>query len=215
MGIIKEISRSLDKLGRGSETLEKIVDRKKLEPRERPKPKDSIFRVELDQNQLAEGAKNEFTEIRLNPKQMREMQDLFDLFDIDDSGSISKRELRTVLSSLGEYPTEEMLDQMMTEFDEDGNEVIDFDEFLAMVVKYNANVQVDPKLELSNALRVFDKKESGIMSAEDIVKILTKNGEEPVDEAEVHEFLEMIRLTNDATVKLEDFAELLTREIKK
>ena len=28
------------------------------------------------------------------------------------------------MSSLGEYPTEEMLDQMMTEFDEDGNEVI-------------------------------------------------------------------------------------------
>jgi Ca2+-binding EF-hand superfamily protein len=45
----------------------------------------------LDQQQLAEGAKNEFTEIRLNPKQMREMQDLFDLFDIDDSGSISKK----------------------------------------------------------------------------------------------------------------------------
>ena len=34
------------------------------------------------------------------------------------------KELRTVLSSLGEYPTEKMLDQMMTEFDEDGNEVI-------------------------------------------------------------------------------------------
>lgn len=42
---------------------------------------------------------------------------------------------------------------------------------------------------------VFDKKESGIMSAEEIVKILTKNGEEPVDEAEVHEFLKLIRLS--------------------
>ena len=102
-------------------------------------------RVELDQEQLLEGAKNEFTEIRLNPKQMREMQDLFNLFDIDDSGSICKRvsysylnlgrsiifkELRTVLSSLGEYPTEKMLDQMMTEFDEDGNEVIGWSQII-------------------------------------------------------------------------------------
>ena len=39
------------------------------------------------------------------------------------------------------------------------------------------------------------------MSAEEIVKILTKNGEEPVDEAEVHEFLEMIRLTRYVNLK--------------
>ncbi|CAG5110415.1 Oidioi.mRNA.OKI2018_I69.chr2.g4823.t2.cds [Oikopleura dioica] len=206
MGIIKEISR------RGSQTLEKIVDRKKPEPRERPKPKDSIFRVELDQEQLLEGAKNEFTEIRLNPKQMREMQDLFNLFDIDDSGSICKRELRTVLSSLGEYPTEKMLDQMMTEFDEDGNEVIDFDEFLAMVVKYNANVQINPKLELSNALRVFDKKETGLLNTDEIMKILSENGEDPLSPDEVQGFLDMINLPSGGIVSLDDFAELLTKK---
>ena len=50
---------------------------------------------------------------------------------------------------------------------------------------------------------VFDKKESGLMSADDIVKILSKNGEEPVSEAEVQEFLEMIRLSRYESIKKE------------
>jgi hypothetical protein len=39
------------------------------------------------------------------------------------------------------------------------------------------------------------------MSANDIVKILSKNGEEPVSEEEVQEFLEMIRLSRYESVK--------------
>ena len=76
-----------------------------------------------------------------------------------------------------------------------------------MVVKYNANVQVNPRLELSNALRldfnllsalflsrVFDKKETGLLNTNDIVKILSENGEDPISEEEVQGFLEMIKL---------------------
>lgn len=45
------------------------------------------------------------------------------------------KELNTVLKSLGGYPSEETINKMMIEYDDDGNEVIDFDEFIKMIVK--------------------------------------------------------------------------------
>lgn len=40
-----------------------------------------------------------------------------------------------MLKSLGGYPSEETINKMMIEYDDDGNEVIDFDEFIKMIVK--------------------------------------------------------------------------------
>ena len=44
---------------------------------------------------------------------------------------------------------------MMFEHDEDGNQVIDFDEFLKMIIKINAEMANDPIMELKKAVRQF------------------------------------------------------------
>ena len=41
----------------------------------------------------------------------------------------------------------------MIDYDEDGNEMIDFDEFLKMIVKYNREMHADPIKELANACK--------------------------------------------------------------
>lgn len=44
----------------------------------------------------------------------------FKLFDDDDSGTITSKELGTILRQLGQNPTEAELQDMINEVDEDG-----------------------------------------------------------------------------------------------
>ena len=57
----------------------------------------------------------------------------FEAFDVDNSGSIDASELRQVLKSMGQEPTDEELFQMIAECDRDCSGDIDFAEFIDMV----------------------------------------------------------------------------------
>ncbi|BGP03015.1 hypothetical protein NBRC10513v2_006741 [Rhodotorula toruloides] len=58
-------------------------------------------------------------------------KEAFSLFDKDGDGTITTRELGTVMRSLGQNPTEAELQDMINEVDADGNGQIDFPEFLS------------------------------------------------------------------------------------
>ncbi|MCD9642795.1 hypothetical protein HAX54_029808 [Datura stramonium] len=57
----------------------------------------------------------------LNNDQIVELQEAFSLFDRDGDGCITVEELATVIRSLDQNPTEEELQDMITEVDSDGN----------------------------------------------------------------------------------------------
>jgi hypothetical protein len=60
----------------------------------------------------------------------------FDTFiDKDGDGTITTKELGTVMRSLGQNPTEAELADMINEVDADGNGTIDFPEFLTMMAR--------------------------------------------------------------------------------
>ena len=58
---------------------------------------------------------------------------------------------------------------MINEFDEDGNGIIDFDEFLIMMSR--TMNQVDTEEELRIAFRIFDKNEQGDIPADELRNI--------------------------------------------
>ena len=64
-----------------------------------------------------------------------EFREAFALFDKDGDGTITTKELGTVMKSLGQNPSEEELQEMVDEVDIDGNGEIDFEEFLLMMAK--------------------------------------------------------------------------------
>lgn len=55
---------------------------------------------------------------------------------LDGDGTITTRELGTVMRSLGQNPTEAELQDMINEVDADGNGTIDFPEFLTMMARW-------------------------------------------------------------------------------
>ena len=63
---------------------------------------------------------------QLTEEQIAEFKEAFSLFDKDGDGTVTTKELGTVMRSLGQNPTEAELQDMINEVDADGNGTIDF-----------------------------------------------------------------------------------------
>lgn len=62
-----------------------------------------------------------------------ELMDAFSLIDIDNNGYITKNEFKKVMEILGEPLTQEELDEVMKDYDDDGDDQLTFDDFRNMM----------------------------------------------------------------------------------
>ena len=88
---------------------------------------------------------------QLTEEQIAEFKEAFSLFDKDGDGTITTKELGTVMRSLGQNPTEAELQDMINEVDADGNGTIDFPEFLTMMARKMKDT--DSEEEIREAFR--------------------------------------------------------------
>ena len=98
---------------------------------------------------------------QLTEEQIAEFKEAFSLFDKDGDGTITTKELGTVMRSLGQNPTEAELQDMINEVDADGNGTIDFPEFLTMMARKMKDT--DSEEEILEAFKVFDKDGNGFI----------------------------------------------------
>merc|ERR1712176_561827 len=70
----------------------------------------------------------------------------------------------------GENPTEAELQEMVAEFDADSNGVLDFEEFLELMVRRTREAAEEK--QLIEAFNVFDGDGDGFISPEDIFKVM-------------------------------------------
>ncbi|XP_061589561.1 calmodulin-alpha-like [Cololabis saira] len=96
---------------------------------------------------------------QLTEEQIAEFKEAFSLFDKDGDGTITTKELGTVMRSLGQNPTEAELQDMINEVDADGNGTIDFPEFLTMMARKMKDT--DSEEEIREAFRDFNKDGHG------------------------------------------------------
>ena len=62
-----------------------------------------------------------------------EIREAFRVFDKDGNGVISPAELRHVLGNIGEKLTDDEIDEIMRDADEDGDELINYEEFVLLM----------------------------------------------------------------------------------
>ncbi|XP_069114918.1 calmodulin-like isoform X2 [Argopecten irradians] len=142
----------------------------------------------------------------LAEEQIEEYRMAFRVFDKDGDGTVSATELGTVMRSLGENPTEEELEALVLEVDTDGNGTIEFDEFVRMMKKKDANK--DSPEEIFEAFRVFDREDRGYITVDELRHIMTNLGDKLPDE-EVDEMIQLADIDGDGTVEYEEFVKML------
>jgi|EP00908_Phaeocystis_cordata_P022063 calmodulin len=93
----------------------------------------------IDKNQDGVVDLNEFARVWWKREQQNieadfefELELAFQLFDTDDSGFITRDELREKLTTLGEKLTEQEVDELLAEADSDNNGSISLEEFKAL-----------------------------------------------------------------------------------
>ena len=101
--------------------------------------------------------------------------DNFHIVTADGDGTITTKELGTVMRSLGQNPTEAELQDMINEVDADGNGTIDFPEFLTMMARKMRDT--DSEQEIKEAFKVFDRDNNGFISAAELRHVMTNLGE--------------------------------------
>ena len=93
----------------------------------------------------------------LTQEQIEDFRGVFEMFDVDNDKNISVKELSTIMRSLGQNPTEEEVNQMIKDADEDESGEIDFYEFCNLMAKRIKETDHDE--ELIEVFNLFDKNE--------------------------------------------------------
>ena len=143
----------------------------------------------------------------LTEEQISEFKEAFSLFDKEGNGVISSKELGTAMRSLGQNPTESELHEMINEVDPDGSGIIEFPEFLTMMVK-KMKEGGDSDDEIREYFRVFDKDGNGFISAAELRHVMTTLGEKLTDE-EVDEMIREADINGDGQVNYEEFVTMM------
>jgi len=134
------------------------------------------------------------------------IEGLLKKLDKDGDGTITTRELGTVMRSLGQNPTEAELQDMISEVDIDGSGTIDFPEFLTMMARKMKDT--DSEEEIKEAFKVFDKDGNGFISATELRHVMTNLGEKLTEE-EVDEMIREADLDGDGQVNYEEFVKMM------
>ena len=143
----------------------------------------------------------------LSEERITEFKAAFELFDKDRDGAINNKELGTVMRNLGQNPSEEELKQMIKEIDMDGNGVIDFNEFLyLMVKKMKGN---DTEEELLEAFKVFDRDGNGYVTSHELRNVMMSLCENTTPE-EVEEMVKEADIDGDGQVDYQEFVKMMS-----
>ncbi|KAL7413189.1 putative calmodulin [Mrakia frigida] len=142
----------------------------------------------------------------LSEEQIIEYKEAFSLFDKDGDGTISAQELGTVMSSLGQRPSEAELLGMVKEADVNKSGNIDFTEFVGMMTRNQK--EVDWEEEIREAFEVFDRNKDGTISATNLKEVMVNLGEK-VTLQEVEEMIKEADLDGDGSINYEEFVKMM------
>ncbi|KAI6235312.1 Calmodulin-like protein 3 [Aphelenchoides besseyi] len=106
-----------------------------------------------------------------SPMQYEEFRQAFDFFDANHDGYVTTDELEQAMSKCGVYPSKLELRLVMTQGDADGNGVITFDEFAALMETQKDRSRYD-KRQLWQQFKLFDRDNDGFIELDEMFQIV-------------------------------------------
>lgn len=146
---------------------------------------------------------------KLTEAEIADYQEAFSLFDEDDSGTITIKELESVMTSLGQNSTEAGLQNLINDVDIDGDGILDFNEFLMLMV--DKSKYVNKEYELIQAFRVFDRDGNGFIIPDELKNVMASVGGK-LSDGEVTEMIREADIDGDFQINYEEFVAMMTLE---
>ncbi|OWF37200.1 calmodulin-A-like [Mizuhopecten yessoensis] len=154
-----------------------------------------------------EQQKQEEEEEPISPEQLAEYQTAFDYCDVNKDGTISLSELKTVMQQQGFNPTDEEMEKIIANVDDNGNGSLEFPEFVKLMeTKRKTSNELD---ELTCAFKTFDRDGNGYLDPAELSVALRCLGEQ-LSEEEVKELIKAADQDGDGLIDFNEFITLMT-----
>jgi len=137
-------------------------------------------------------------------KTIQEFKEAFTIMDQNKDGFIDKNDLKDMYASLGQIVSDSVLQEMIDE----ASGPINFTVFLTLFG--DRLTGTDPEDVIVGAFKMFDKKDTGIVSEDQLKKILTNKRGEPLDDDEIAAMYKGHPPIKDGKVDYKAFAKLIT-----
>ena len=139
---------------------------------------------------------------QLSKEELSTLKSAFKFFDKDGNGTVEPEEISEVMKVLGVNLSLEELNDIMSNLDENGDGVMDFDEFVLMMDRrMSINSQ---RAEIEQTFKVFDKNGDGKITFEELKEVLTQLGEE-VSDKDVMDMIKEADFNGDGAIDFEEF----------
>lgn len=124
------------------------------------------------------------------------------------SGTITIVELKEVMKSLGQNPTDKELKRMINSVDDNGDNEIDFEEFLILMSSKTGSGKADPDRELRDAFRVFDKDGNGTIDRTEL-KVLMSNLGQRLSNEELDAMMGEVDTDGNGEIDFDEFKQMM------
>ena len=142
----------------------------------------------------------------LTDEQIIEFREAFQAFDKDGNGSITTKELGTVMRCLGQNLSEAEIKEMIDIVDEDKNGTIDFQEFLHLMARKMKII--DKEEELLDAFNILDRDGSGKISKYELRYIIMST-DSKIKGDDIEDIIKTIGTDEEGKIDLQDFIDIL------
>ncbi|XP_072189767.1 dynein regulatory complex protein 8 [Excalfactoria chinensis] len=136
-------------------------------------------------------AKAESSEDRVVAEIEKKIKEAFEVFDHEGSETVDVREIGSIVRSVGCFPTEAELHELLAKVEEEEpTGYVHLEKFLPVMteVLLNRSYRPIPEDVLLHAFEALDENKSGYITKEELVKHMTEEGE-PFTEEEMEEML--------------------------
>merc|ERR1719167_1976810 len=121
-------------------------------------------------------------------------------------GSVTSGQVSGIMRSLGQNPSEAEIQDMVNQVDKDGSGLLDFPEFLSMMVLKAESENAED--EIREAFQVFDGDGNGFINRQELACVMGNLGEALTSE-EIQSMIDEADIDGDGQINYEEFFSMM------
>ena len=140
----------------------------------------------------------------LSEQEICELKEAFNIFDNDSDGSISKKKLIILLSSLKQHPKEKELNELLKSIGICDLSKINFNQFLIIMARRTQTINFEDDKYLIKLFNQMDRNKNGRISIHEIKYIITHSSEN-VTKKEIEFLMREVDNDGDGLISFDEF----------